>query len=58
MATFFMDVRLHETTSLEAYNTVLDPGMFSTAVPEGYTEFKLTDLDPFQTGLANPANGG
>jgi len=58
MATFFMDLNLHETTSLESYNVALDPGLFSTEIPEGYSEFKLTDIIPGQAGLANPASGG
>jgi hypothetical protein len=44
VATLFMDVRCHEVTVLEKYNTELDPGLFDIRPPEGYTELKLTDF--------------
>ncbi len=44
VATLFMDVRCHEMAVLDKYNVELDPGLFSTGIPEGYTEFKLTDV--------------
>jgi len=46
------------TTSLEAYNTELDAGLFSTDIPEGYTEFKLADFIPVQLAPARSGNGG
>lgn len=52
LATFFTDVRLHETCALEKYNVELDEGLFSTDIPEGYTEFKLTDFIPVKLSLA------
>lgn len=44
--TGFMDVRCHEIAILDSYDTELDPKRFDTSVPEGYTEFKITDLIP------------
>jgi hypothetical protein len=45
--TGFMDVRCHEITVLDSYDVALDPELFDTSIPEGYTEFKLTDFVPF-----------
>ena len=44
VATLFMDVRCHEVTVLEKYNTELDPGLFDIHPPEGYTELKFMDF--------------
>jgi hypothetical protein len=55
LATFFLDARLHETTSLEAYNVELEPSLFSTEIPEGYSEFKLIDV--LSTGVGLPLPG-
>jgi len=52
LATLFTDVRLHETCALEKYNTELDGSLFSTDIPEGYTELKLTDFIPIKLSLA------
>ncbi len=52
LATLFMDVRLQETADLESYNVELDERLFSTEIPEGYTEFKFTDLVPGNLALA------
>ncbi len=46
IATLFMDVQSHELMVLEKYNVELDPGLFKTEVPEGYTPFTLSDLIP------------
>ncbi len=56
LATFYMDANLHETTSLEAYNVELDPSLFSTEIPEGYSEFKLTDVLSSAIGPTLPAS--
>ncbi len=53
VATLFMDVRCHEVTVLEKYNTELDPGLFDTHPPEGYTELKLMDFLSGNFGRAN-----
>ena len=45
--TGFVDVRCHEVTVLDSYDVELDPRLFDTSIPEGYTEFKLTDFIPF-----------
>lgn len=58
LGTMFMDANLHETTTLESYNVELDPGLFSTEIPEGHSEFELTDALFEKLGLANPASGG
>ncbi len=44
VATLFMEVRCHKVAALDKYNVELDPGLFNTGIPEGYTEFKLTDV--------------
>lgn len=58
--TLLTDVRLHEVANLESYNVELEPGMFGTEIPAGYTEVKLSDLVPGISTLANlgilPAN--
>jgi hypothetical protein len=50
--TLYTDLHLHEVANLESYDVALDPNLFSTAIPEGYTEFKFTDLLPETFGLA------
>jgi hypothetical protein len=42
--TLFTDLRHHVVANLESYNVKLDEELFSTEIPEGYTEFKLIDL--------------
>jgi len=44
MMTLFTDMRLHEIANLESYNVELDDGLFGLEIPEGYTEFKLSDI--------------
>jgi hypothetical protein len=44
MLTLFTDMRLHEIANLESYNVELDDGLFGLEIPEGYTEFKLSDI--------------
>ncbi len=53
ITTLFMDVRCHEIAVLDKYNVELDPGLFHTATPEGYTEFNLKDFFPGAFGLAS-----
>lgn len=50
--TGFMDVRCHEIAILDSYDVELDPKLFDTSIPEGYTEFKITDLIPGKLSLA------
>ena len=49
--TGFRDVRNHEITILDGYDVALDPKLFDTSIPEGYTEFKLTDFIPDDLGF-------
>ncbi|MEN6575183.1 MAG: hypothetical protein ABFD90_02480 [Phycisphaerales bacterium] len=50
--THFMDVRCHEIAILDSYDIELDPKLFDTGIPEGYTEFKITDLLPGKLAMA------
>jgi len=52
MLTLFTELRHHVVADLESYNVELDESLFSTEIPEGYTEFKLTDLVPGNLALA------
>ena len=47
MLTAFIDFNLHEVNILEEYNIELDEGIFDIEIPEGYTEFKISDILPF-----------
>jgi hypothetical protein len=49
--TDFMDVHCHEITVLDSYDVELDPNLFDTSIPEGYTGFKLTDFIPDKLGV-------
>ena len=49
--TLFMDVSSHEVAVLEKYNVELEPGLFHTEIPEGYTELTFTDLVPLKLSL-------
>jgi hypothetical protein len=51
--TLFTDLRHHVVANLESYNVKLDEELFSTEIPEGYTEFKLTDIVPGKLALAS-----
>ena len=51
-ATLFMDVNCHEVAVLEKYNVALDPGLFGTNPPEGYTPFTLSDFIPVKLSVA------
>jgi outer membrane lipoprotein-sorting protein len=51
-ATLFTDVNCHEVAALEKYNVELDPGLFSTNPPEGYTPFSLADFIPVKLSMA------
>jgi hypothetical protein len=50
--TLLMDWRLHEVNTLDSYNIELSPELFNTEIPEGYTEWKLTDFIPIKLSLA------
>jgi hypothetical protein len=50
--TIFTDLRHHVVANLESYNVKLDEKLFSTEIPEGYTEFKLTDVIGGKLALA------
>lgn len=52
LATLGMDLRLQETAALESYDIELDPKLFDTGAPEGYSEFSITDLLPGKLSLA------
>ena len=47
LLTLFNDVRLHEVNVVDKYDVELDEKIFDTDVPEGYTEFGLSDILPF-----------
>jgi hypothetical protein len=51
--TLFTDVRHHVVANLESYDVKLDEKSFSTAIPEGYTELKLSDLVPGMSTLTS-----
>ncbi len=52
LATLFVDLRLHEVSVLESYDVALDESLFSTGIPEGYTELSLSDVLPVKLALA------
>ncbi|MGD0572040.1 MAG: hypothetical protein ABSB11_03370 [Sedimentisphaerales bacterium] len=56
--TRFTEYRLHEFCVLESYNVELGEELFSTAVPEGYTELKISDCLPVKAGVAGGAGLG
>ena len=47
LLTLFNEVKLHEVNVVEKYDVELDDKIFDTDVPEGYTEFGLSDILPF-----------
>jgi len=47
LLTLFNEVRLHEVNVVDKYDVELDDKIFDTDVPEGYTEFGLSDILPF-----------
>lgn len=53
MVTLFADLRLHEVAVLESHDVALEDGTFRTEIPEGYTEFKLSDALPTGLNLVN-----
>ena len=57
LLTSFTEYHLQDTSVLESYNVELDEELFSTAVPEGYTELKITDFLPVKTGVAGAGLG-
>jgi hypothetical protein len=55
--TAFTELRLHEFCVLENYDVELGEELFSTAIPEGYTEIKLTDFISIKAGVAGAGIG-
>ncbi len=47
LLTAFNKFNLHDVVVLDKYNVELDKEIFSTEIPEGFTELKLTDILPF-----------
>ncbi len=47
LMTAYTNFNLYEVVTLDKYNIELDKDIFSTEVPEGFTELKLTDILPF-----------
>jgi hypothetical protein len=45
VTTLLMDWRLHETSTLDSYDVELDPKLFNTDMPEGYTQLTLSDIN-------------
>ena len=58
LLTRFTEYRMHEFCVLESYNVELGEELFSTAVPEGYTELKISDCLPVKAGVAGGAGLG
>jgi hypothetical protein len=52
LATLFTDLHLHEVATLESHDVELEEGLFNTDIPEGYTEFQLSDVLPVKLSLA------
>jgi hypothetical protein len=44
LMTVFNDLNLREVNVLDKYNVELDASLFNTDIPEGYTEFTLSDI--------------
>ncbi len=44
LMTVFNDLNLHEVNVLDKYNVPLDEALFDTKIPEGYTEFTLSNI--------------
>jgi hypothetical protein len=44
LMTVFNELNLHEVNVLDKYNVELDASLFNTDIPEGYTEFTLSDI--------------
>jgi len=44
LMTVFNDLNLHEVNVLDKYNVELDEALFDTRIPEGYTEFTVSDI--------------
>jgi hypothetical protein len=51
ITTMLMDWRLHEVNTLDSYDVDLDPGLFNTQMPEGYTEFTFSDIVPIKLSI-------
>jgi hypothetical protein len=44
LMTVFNELNLHEVNVLDKYNVELDEALFDTRIPEGYTEFTLSNI--------------
>jgi hypothetical protein len=44
LMTVFKELNMHEVNVLDKYNVDLDEALFDTTIPEGYTEFTLSDI--------------
>lgn len=44
LMTVFNELNLHEVNVLDKYNVELDEALFDTKIPEGYTEFTISDV--------------
>ena len=53
MMTLFTDLRLHEVAVLESHDVKLEDSTFRLEIPDGYTEFKLTDVLPAGLNLVD-----
>ncbi len=51
LTTLLLDWRLHEVNTLDSYDVELDPNLFNTQIPEGYTEFKFSDIVPIKLSI-------
>jgi hypothetical protein len=51
LTTLLMDWRLHEVNTLDSYDVELDPNLFNTEMPQGYTEFKFSDIIPIKLSI-------
>ena len=45
------DLKVREDSNLDSYNVPLDEKLWQIAVPEGYTQIKLTDFLPIKAGI-------
>ena len=51
LTTLLMDWRLHEVNTLDSYDVELDPNLFNTEMPQGYTEFTFSDIIPIKLSI-------
>ena len=51
LTTLLMDWRLHEVNTLDSHDVELDPSLFNTEMPQGYTEFTFSDIVPIKLSI-------